>query len=126
MAAARTGFWASVVRFDSARLAPGMALRNAVGIAIPLAVGIAAHNPTAGVMAASGALNVAFSDGEDPYRSRARRMIIAALMVSLAVFAGRSVGYNHAAVIVIEAAFAFVAGMLVAVGQTHADIGTIT
>jgi uncharacterized membrane protein YccC len=126
MAAARTGFWASVVRFDSARLAPGMALRNAMGVGISLAVGIALHNPAAGVMAATGALNVAFSDGEDPYRHRARRMMTAALMVSTAVFVGRAVGHNHAAAILLEAAFAFVAGLLAAVGQTHADIGTIT
>jgi uncharacterized membrane protein YccC len=125
-AATRSGFWSTVIRFDAARLAPGMALRNAIGIAIPLAAGIFAHNPSAGVMAASGALNVAFSDGEDPYLHRARRMLIAALMVSLAVFTGRAVGHDHATAIALEAAFAFAAGMLVAIGQTHADIGTIT
>jgi uncharacterized membrane protein YccC len=126
MAAPRTGFWATVVRFDAARLAPGMALRNAIGIAIPLAVGILAHNPGAGVMAATGALDVAFSDGEDPYLHRARRMLAAALMVSIAVFIGRALGHHHAQAILLEAICAFVAGMFVAVGQTHSDIGAIT
>jgi uncharacterized membrane protein YccC len=126
MAAQRTGFWANVVRFDVARLTPIMALRNAVGISIPLIAGILAHNPSAGVMAATGALNVAISDGEDPYLYRARRMLAAALFVSLAVFTGRAVGHNHVLAISLGALFAFVAGLLVAIGQTQADIGTIT
>jgi uncharacterized membrane protein YccC len=126
MAAPRNGFWQTVVRFDASHLAPAMALRNAVGIALPLAAGILAHNPSAGVMAATGALNVAFSDGEDPYMHRARRMLAAAGMVSLAVFIGRLAGYNHAEAILLTMAGAFVAGMLVSIGQAHADIGTIT
>jgi uncharacterized membrane protein YccC len=126
MAAPRSGFWSTVVRFDAARLTPGMALRNAIGIAIPLAAGIFAHNPAAGVMAATGALDVAFSDGEDPYMHRARRMLAAGLMVSIAVFAGRAVGHDHGQAILLSATCAFVAGMLVAIGQTYADIGTIT
>jgi uncharacterized membrane protein YccC len=103
-----------------------MALRNAIGVAVPLAVGLLLQNPGGGVLGASGALNVCFSDGTDPYRRRARRMLAAALFVSLAVFAGRLVGRNHVVAITLEAAFAFAAGMLVAVGQTPADIGTIT
>jgi uncharacterized membrane protein YccC len=126
MAAPRTGFWATLIRFDTARLSPGIALRNAIGVAIPLAAGILAHNPSAGVMAATGALDVAFSDGEDPYLHRARRMLAAAVMVSLAVFIGRVAGHDHAQAILLEAICAFAAGMLVAIGQTHADIGTIT
>ena len=126
MAAARTGFWGLLTRFDRGRLAFGMALRNTVAVAIPLAIGIAANNPAGGVMAATGALNVAFSDGEDPYPKRARRMIAAAVLVALAVFAGRLCGQNHAAAIAMEAACAFAAGLLVAVGQTHGDIGAIT
>jgi uncharacterized membrane protein YccC len=126
MAAARTGFWSAVLHFDAARLAPGMALRNAIGIAIPLAAGLAAHNPSAAVMAATGALDVAFSDGEDPYLHRARRMLAAAVLVSIAVFTGRAVGHNHAAAIVLAALCAMAAGLMVAIGQTSADIGTIT
>ncbi|HJZ98250.1 MAG TPA: FUSC family protein [Candidatus Solibacter sp.] len=121
-----SGFWAGIFRFDSSHLTHVMALRNAIGMAIPLAAGIAAHNPVAGVMAATGALNVALSDGEDPYAHRARRMLTAAVLVSLAVFTGRACGQTHAIAILLEAACAIVAGLLVAVGQTYADIGTIT
>ena len=124
--AARSSFWATVRRFDSRQLAPVIALRNAIGVALPLATGILLRNPGGGVLGATGALNVCFSDGTDPYRLRARRMLAACLFVSLAVFAGRSAGSNHPLAIALEAAFAFLAGMLVAVGQTPADIGTIT
>ena len=126
MPAPRSSFWSTLTAFDRTRLAPTMAVRNAIGVAIPLAAGIAAGNPVAGVMGATGALDVAFSDGSDPYLHRGRRMLTAALFVSLAVLAGRLYGRDHAIIIALEAAGAFVVGLLVAVGQTPADIGTIT
>ena len=64
-----------------------------------------------------GALNVSFSDGSDPYLHRARRMLAASLCCSLAVFIGGLAGHNHAAAALLAAAFAFAAGMMVAVGQ---------
>ena len=103
-----------------------MAVRNALGVALPLAIGIALGNPSGGAMAATGALNVAFSDGSDPYLHRGRRMLTASLFVALAVFAGRFFGQNHPLAIMLEAACAFAAGMLVASGPTPGDIGAIT
>jgi uncharacterized membrane protein YccC len=126
MPAARTSFLDMLVRFERAKLTPVMAARNAAGMAIPLAAGILLGSPTSGVLAAMGALNVAFSDGADPYRQRAVRMLAASCMVALAVFAGRQFGNNHALAIVLEAAAAFAAGLLVAVGQTAGDIGAVT
>jgi uncharacterized membrane protein YccC len=103
-----------------------MAARNALGVAIPLAIGIAIGNPSGGAMGATGALNVAFSDGSDPYLHRGRRMLTASLFVALAVFAGRLCGNNHPLAIMLEAACAFAAGLLVASGPTPGDIGAIT
>src|SRR5437762_17643 len=103
-----------------------MALRNALGVAVPLAAGIVLGNVPGGVMAATGALDVAFSDGTDPYLHRGRRMLSAAFFVALAVFAGRLFGYNHPLALLLEAACAFAAGLLVAAGPTPGDIGTIT
>jgi uncharacterized membrane protein YccC len=77
-------------------------------------------------MAATGALNVSFSDGDDPYLHRGRRMLSAALFVALAVFAGRLCGRNHLLAIELEALCAFAAGLLVAAGPTPGDIGSIT
>ena len=93
-----------------------MALRNALGVAIPLIIGVALGNPSGGALAATGALNVSVSDGDDPYLHRGRRMLSAALFVALAVFAGRLCGPNHLIAIALEAVCALAAGLLVAAG----------
>lgn len=119
-------FWQTAARFDRKHLAPVMAFRNALGVAAALLAGILLGNPAGGVMAATGALDTAFSDGVDPYVYRGRRMLTAAAFVSFAVFAGRLCGHNHWLTIVLEAICAFAAGILVAAGSTPANIGTIT
>ncbi|HWC97661.1 MAG TPA: FUSC family protein [Candidatus Sulfopaludibacter sp.] len=87
---------------------------------------MAAGNTTGGLIACIGALNVAYSDGADPYRLRARRMCAAAVLCSLAVGFGGLCGRNHALAIALSAIAAFVAGLMVAIGTTAADIGTVT
>ncbi len=121
-----SAFWSTITRFDRAQLKPAMALRNALGVALPLAAGVALGNVSGGAMAATGALNVAFSDGSDPYLHRGRRILSAALFVALAVFAGRLYGGNHLLAPLLEAACAFAAGLMVAAGPTPGDIGSIT
>jgi uncharacterized membrane protein YccC len=121
-----TPFWRTVAQFDAAKIDPGRGLRNSIGVALPLVAGIMLHNASGGLAAATGALNVAFSDGSDPYLPRARRMLYACCFVAVAVFAGRLCGQNHALAVVLSASCAFAAGMLVALGPTPADIGTVT
>src|SRR6266700_5699909 len=119
-------FWRTVLYFDAAKTMPWQALRNSIGVALPLLIGVLSGNASGGLVAATGALNVAFSDGSDPYHRRARRMLYAGCFVALAVFAGRLCGRNHMLAVLLSAICAFAAGMMVAVGQTPADIGTIT
>src|SRR3974390_948084 len=119
-------FWQTVIKFDRKLLAPAMAFRNALGVAVALFAGLILGNPSGGVTAATGALNTAISDGSDPYVSRARRMLTATFFVGLAVFGGRVWGNNHALIIAIEFVCALIAGISVAIGPTPADIGTIT
>jgi uncharacterized membrane protein YccC len=124
--AARSVFWENVTRFDWSKVTPWLALRNAVGVVLPLAVGAAIGNPGGALIMTTGALNVSFSDGSDPYRERARRMLTASLCCALAVFFGGFVGRVHVVAATIAALVAFTAGMMVSVNQTAADIGTIT
>src|SRR5262249_52562153 len=124
--APRTPLIQTVTRFDSTQLAPWMAARNALGVGLSLLGGLAFHNLPGGMIAATGALDAAFSDGSDPYPHRARRMLAATGFVALAVFAGRLCGANHALAVTLSALCAFIVGMLVAISQTAADIGTIT
>ncbi len=103
-----------------------MALRNAIGVTLPLALGAVIGNPGGGVVTATGSLNVAFSDGSDPYAHRARRMVASSVCCGLAVFVGALTGHLHALAVAEATLCAFVAGMLVAVSTPAADIGTVT
>ena len=80
-AGARTGteaaraFWQVLTHFDSAKLSTHRAFRNAIGVVLPLIAGFALGMPRGGLVVASGALNVSYSDSSDPYSDRARRML---------------------------------------------------
>ena len=65
-------FWRALTRFDRKKISLWMGLRNALGIVLPLAVGVDLGYPGAGLVAATGALNVAAADGVDSYRNRRR------------------------------------------------------
>ncbi len=103
-----------------------MALRNAIGVALPLAVGVAIHHPLAAVAVATGALNVAYSDGDDPYPQRLRRMLLWSVLGGVAVFVGSATGRFHVLAILTAAAWAFVAGLLVSVSTRAGDLGLNT
>jgi len=48
---------------------PQLALRNTIGVILPLMAGYALAMPRGGLAMASGALNVSYSDGNDPMRN---------------------------------------------------------
>ena len=119
-------FWQSVLRFDSGKMAPWLALRNTAGVVLPLIAFAAFGSVPGGLAMSTGALNVSFSDSHDPYTQRARKMFAASILVGFAVFAGASCGGNHAIAILLSAAWAFAAGMMVAVSTAAADLGVIS
>lgn len=119
-------FWNTLVRFDKSKVIPFIALRNAFGVALPLAAGAAMGQTSAGLVAAIGALNVSYSDGREPKRERARRMLTSTCCVSLAVAAGGLLGREHLPLIVLAGLCAFGTGMMGAIGQTAADLGVTT
>src|SRR3954470_13306828 len=118
-------FWAAVTRFEKAKLIPGIALRNAVGVALPVGIGVALGLPLAGLGLATGALNVSYSDGSDAYRTRARRMLTSAFLGAIAVFVGSFLCRNALVSIFVVSGWGFAAGLLVALGSV-ADIGVVT
>jgi uncharacterized membrane protein YccC len=119
-------FWQTVTRFQDDKVAPALGLRNALGVAIPLVVGLAAGSLLSGLAVSTGALNVAFSDSSDPYPQRSRQMLRATALVAIAVMVGGLCANNHDAALLIATLWAFAAGMLVALGQTAADIGGLS
>ena len=86
-------FWQGVLHVDASKMDLGIGLRNALGVALPLAIGIAIKMPLGGLAVASGALNVSYSDGHDPYRQRAKRMLATSALCAIAVMAGGLAGH---------------------------------
>lgn len=119
-------FWRTITRFESDKIAPVVALRNTLGVALPLIAGVAAGSMPTGLIGSIGALNVSFSDREDRYIQRARRMLAASLLVGAAVLAGGLAGQSRTAAVLVTAISGFAAGMMVALGTTAADIGLVT
>ncbi len=121
-----TALWQSVVRFQKGKITPWLALRNTLGVVIPLSAGVAFGNPQIGLALATGALNVSYSDSHEPYIVRTRKMLAASILVALAVFSGALCGHDNILAILIAATWAFAAGTLVALSTTAADLGSIS
>ncbi|MEO7653541.1 MAG: FUSC family protein, partial [Bryobacteraceae bacterium] len=119
-------FWEIVIRFEGDKLAPALALRNTLGITLPLIAGVLVGAVPGGVIVSTGALNVAFSDSSEPYARRGRRMLIASVLVAIAVFVGGVSARSNAAAVAITTLWAFTGGILVALGATAADMGIIS
>ena len=119
-------FWRGVVRFQSDKLNWKLALRNTIGVTLPLAAGAAMGSIAGGLIASTGALNVAFRDNESPYPERARHLLNASILAGLAVMLGSLSGNNPVLAVVVAAAWAFAAGTLVALGQAAGDLGLMS
>jgi uncharacterized membrane protein YccC len=119
-------FWRTVVRFQAEKIAPLLAARNTLGIALPLAAGVALGSVPAALIATIGALNVSYSDSYDPYLQRARRMVASSVLVGVAVFAGALCGHYNGVAVLAAGAWAFAAGLLVALSTSAADLGVIS
>ena len=123
---ARRTFWRILTTFDAAKLTPYQALRNSIGVALPLIAGYLLGMPRGGLAVASGALNVSYSDGGDPYPARARRMLASSLLCAVAVIAGSFSGGHAFSAVLTATLWAFVAGMSVAIGGSAPDLGVIS
>jgi uncharacterized membrane protein YccC len=121
-----SSFWQTVIRFDASKIAPEIAVRNAIGIVTPLIVGAALGNTAAGAAAALGALNACYSDGRDAYTIRARRIFLASLLVGVSATTGALSARNEWTAIPAAMIWAFGAGMMVALGQRAAEVGSVT
>jgi uncharacterized membrane protein YccC len=119
-------FWRGVLHVDKTKMQPWVALRNAMGVAIPLAVGIAIGMPLGGLAVASGALNVSYSDSSDPYRQRARRMLASSALCAIAVMAGGLAGHHNVEAVPLITVWAFGSGMAITLGATGESLGVIS
>src|ERR1700726_1345266 len=119
-------FWQILTLFDSTKLSTHRAFRNALGVVLPLIAGFALHMPRGGLVVASGALNVSYSDGSDPYSVRVKRMLASSVICAVAVFVGAVSGKHIVLAVTLAAVWAFIAGMFVAVSGAAPDLGIIS
>jgi uncharacterized membrane protein YccC len=119
-------FWRALTHFDRKQINLWMGLRNAAGIVLPLAVAVDLGYPASGLVASTGALNVAAADGDDSYRNRAARMLTSSVIGSAAVLIGALSARNDAAAAGLGVLWAFAAGLVVCLGTAAGDIGMIS
>jgi uncharacterized membrane protein YccC len=119
-------FWRTLTQFDRTKVNLWMGFRNALGIVLPLAVAVDLGYPASGLVAATGALNVAAADGEDSYRQRGVRMLASSVIGAAAVLIGALSAPSDIAVAGIGVLWAFAAGLMVCLGTAAGDIGMIS
>jgi uncharacterized membrane protein YccC len=119
-------FQRALTRWEHEKIYPAIALRNAAGVMLPLGAATLAGQPSLGLVMCIGALNVAYSDGVDPIQVRGRRMLLSSFFCGMAVLVGGMAGRYHPAAVAAASLWAFGAGLVVALGATAADLGTIS
>jgi len=122
-ASAWAAFWQTLIRYQGDKVNPWMAVGNTIGVALPLTIGAEMGRIGTSLVVCTGALNVAFSDSQEPYAQRARRMCAASMLVGLAVFAGSLSGRNAITAVLVATVWALAAGFLVALSTAAADLG---
>jgi uncharacterized membrane protein YccC len=121
-----TAFRRTLVRFDTGKIAPEIAIRNTLGFLTALILATAFGSPNAGVVAGIGALNVSYSDSRDPYFIRGQRMLLSSVLCLLSVTLGSLSGHSNVTAVAAATLWAFGAGMLVALGTTAGNLGVTT
>jgi uncharacterized membrane protein YccC len=124
---AKSALWRALIRLDKSKInTKWLALRNALAVAAPLAIGIAMGNPLGAVAVTTGALNVSYSDARDPYAHRARRMLSWSVLGAAAVFIGSWAGATNWAAVSLTFLWAFTAGLMVSISNRAGDLGLNT
>lgn len=124
---ARVALWRALTRLDKSKInSSWMALRNAVAVGSPLAIGMALGMPLGAVAVSTGALNVSYSDGRDPYPQRARRMLAWTMLGTVAVFVGSLSGATNWAAVALTFFWAFTAGLMISISTRAGDLGLNT
>ncbi|HZU78901.1 MAG TPA: FUSC family protein [Acidimicrobiales bacterium] len=119
--------WSAVLR-GSLRIARNQvdvaaAVRNTVGVVVPLAVGIAAGSVANGLAAAIGALSGGFAAFQGTYRSRATFMLTVAVGMAVSTLVGALAQPSDAATIAVDGIWGVLAGMLVVLGPGALVVG---
>jgi hypothetical protein len=111
------------VRFDVGQVRLVPALRGALGVVLPLAIGVVVGQTAIGLGIAIGVLNVAFCDQPGAYRLRAWRMLLASVFGGFSVLVGAATGAVDVLAVLLTAVWGLAAGMVVAFGPATMQVG---
>jgi uncharacterized membrane protein YccC len=110
-------------QIDRSKISIPTAVRNTIGVAVTLFLGIVCGHPLLGVTASIGALNAGFASFHGTYRGRAEVVLAASVGLALSAFVGGTIGHLVGFDIVTTALWGFAAGLLVALGPAATVVG---
>jgi uncharacterized membrane protein YccC len=111
------GIVRAIIAIDRSAIEVGFTLRCTLGVAIPLAVAIAAGHPSLGFAPAIGALVCGFTSLQGIYRSRITTVLAVAIGIAVASFIGALVAPYVAALVVITAIVGYLYGTISQLGM---------
>ncbi|MGA8533903.1 MAG: FUSC family protein [Candidatus Tumulicola sp.] len=111
------GITRAIVAVDRSTIEVGFTLRCTLGVAIPLAVAIAAGHPSFGFAPAIGALICGFTSLQGIYRSRIATVLAVAIGITAASFIGALVAPYVAALVTITAIVGYFYGTVSQLGM---------
>ena len=104
------------VQFDRGQFQLVRGIRYALGVGIPLFVGIATGYTVEGVAISGGATIIGLTDSGVPYRGRVRAMVIASVAAAISTFVGEVTGSYDVLAVALLGLWSFGAGMFIALG----------
>lgn len=121
--AALAGVLRAGARLDLTRTDPVVAARNAIGVALPLAIGALAGNVGLGLASTIGALQTAFADRPGPYRLRMLRMLGTAFAAGVTSALAVALSRSDVGSVLLLLVLGFAAGLLLAGGPSATQVG---
>lgn len=112
----------AVFAFDRSALEPGYALRCTIGVAIPLLAGAMLGHAALGVAAAIGAFITGFTSLQGIYRTRLGAVLLAALGMAAASFAGSLAAGSSPAIVLATALAAYACATIGQAGPIAATV----
>jgi hypothetical protein len=116
----------ATTQVDWSQWDPWAGLQGLIGIAIPLAFGFFLGNPSAGAIAAGGALYIGLGSFDKRTRTSTASMLLGSLLMSLAALAGSLAGNQLWSIVLLAGLWAFGAGLLSVLGPPLSFIGLKT
>lgn len=113
------------VELDVAAVRPLIAVRPAIGLAVPIAVGAAFGHPIVGVSIGAGALVAGAASVNGSFEPPVLMVALVSLVTGVTTFVGSATGAALWLHLVLSALLGFVAGLTVPLGRVPSQVATV-